>query len=241
MTRHALPSVLVTALLLGACGPSPPGVIVRAQVGEHELGLLVPEGWQHFDNDRQHRLQREIARIEIEDLGPLSLAGLEREVVRARELFRDGRRDDARSVLRGLDPAATFPTPEDWKAASPSWWVALQAKEEFGSGPIEEAYSRLLTQLSELPDKSLEDRARQVLTRFGHDSARDDIASVETVEVGGRPAVLLMTWDRLSHAQRKRHCFVENRGNLLVLRMGLGQHEEMETAFESVVDWLDFA
>lgn len=48
------------------------------------------------------------------------------------------------------------------------------------------------------------------------------------------------TWDRLNHTQRKRHVFILNNGNLLVIGMGLGRFAEMEKVFDTVVASLRF-
>ena len=56
----------------------------------------------------------------------------------------------------------------------------------------------------------------------------------------GREAHRILTWQRLTHDGRRRHVFVVNRGNLLVIRTAMGRDEVLGSAFDSVVRSLVF-
>jgi hypothetical protein len=65
------------------------------------------------------------------------------------------------------------------------------------------------------------------------------VASEQAVVIDGRDAVILQSWDKLSHANRRNYLFVLNRGNLLVVRTELGDFSELEPAFRGLVDSLE--
>ena len=60
------------------------------------------------------------------------------------------------------------------------------------------------------------------------------------MEIYGRPAIRIETWDRLSHDHRQSFLFVLNEENLFLLRMELGKYAEMKPAFEALAGSLAF-
>jgi hypothetical protein len=63
---------------------------------------------------------------------------------------------------------------------------------------------------------------------------RREVASRDTLEISGREARLIDTWDNVSHQYPKRFLFVKNRGSLLVLYTMGGQFEAMAPVFDSL-------
>jgi hypothetical protein len=64
---------------------------------------------------------------------------------------------------------------------------------------------------------------------------RRDEASRNRFDLAGHEAVVVDTWDRLSHQHRKRFLFVKIREDLLTIYMMRGEFEAMEPAFDSLV------
>ena len=75
---------------------------------------------------------------------------------------------------------------------------------------------------------------------FIETAAHREIAERNPVELDGRQAIRVETWDRLSHDHRQSFLFVLNEGNLFVLRMEMGKYAEMKPAFETLAGSLEF-
>lgn len=225
---------LLSGLLLAiGCAPDPPPAPKPLTVGVHEVELVVPPGWQHYDHGRQQRFEHGIEQISLTDLGPATPGGLQREITHARELFRRGQREDARAHLAGLRLRSAFPSVQRWESFMGPW---RQIRSGGTADPeaLEQAYTEVLAQVAALPTPDMATIAARALAELGHDERRD-VASERAMAVDGRQALLVDTWDRLSHASRKRHVFILNEGNLLVARMELGTFAEMEPAFEALM------
>jgi hypothetical protein len=65
--------------------------------------------------------------------------------------------------------------------------------------------------------------------------ARRDEASRNRFELAGHEAVVVDTWDKLSHQYRKRFLFVKIRKDLLTIYMMRGEFETMEPIFDTLV------
>jgi hypothetical protein len=70
--------------------------------------------------------------------------------------------------------------------------------------------------------------------RLGENEQRD-IASETRVRIGDREAVVIDTWDRLSHQWRKRFCFVKGRGPLIAIFTMQGEFEKLEPVFDALI------
>ena len=70
--------------------------------------------------------------------------------------------------------------------------------------------------------------------RLGENEQRD-IASRTPIRIGDREGLVVDTWDRLSHAHRKRFCFVRGEGRLLAFYMMQGEFETMQPALDALV------
>jgi len=72
------------------------------------------------------------------------------------------------------------------------------------------------------------------------EDGRREIASRDTLQISGRDARMIDTWDHVSHQYRKRYLFVLNQNKLLVLYTMQGQFELMEPAFAELANSLAF-
>ena len=81
------------------------------------------------------------------------------------------------------------------------------------------------------------DRDSALLALTG-DPQRREIASRDTLEVGGSGWIVLKTWDRVSHMNPSSIAGVVQDGRLLVLATGLGSHEQTGPAFEGLLQSL---
>ncbi len=155
MMRRAGILILLPVLLLTGCGEPEPTAL---QVGAHDIVVVFPADWEHFNFGEQHQWRRDFQRIAIQDydnLGRLDLA-IERAMVKLAE---DGRRE---------------------------------------------------------------------------------VASRDTLQVSGREARMIDTWDHVSHEYRKRYLFVINQRKLLVLYTMQGRFEVVEPAFTAMANSLAF-
>ncbi len=80
------------------------------------------------------------------------------------------------------------------------------------------------------------DRAMVKLREDG----RREVASRDTLQISGRDARMIDTWDHVSHQYRRRYLFVLNQDKLLVLYTMQGQFELMEPAFTDLANSLAF-
>jgi hypothetical protein len=235
-------ALILSALLLAGGCSNPAPERLRLTIGVHQVELESPVGWEHLDHGREQRFGDGLSQISVADLGPVAPDGFRREILAARELFRARQLDDSRTRLRALHLRTSFPSAQRWESFSRSWdGIRLAGVGHHSEDPtiVERAYSGVLAEIAALPRPDLETLVLNTLEDLGHDE-RHDIAHQEATAVSGRPGVLMDTWDRLSHAQRRRHLFVLNDGYLLVARMELGRFSEMEAAFDALVASLLF-
>ena len=96
---------------------------------------------------------------------------------------------------------------------------------------------------------SLEDMGRlghldlaleRAMVKLREDGRREN-AWRDTLQISGRDARLIQTWDHLSHQYPKRYLFVENDRRLLVIYTMSGPFETMEPAFTELTASLAFA
>jgi|GEM_PF-4557946 len=79
----------------------------------------------------------------------------------------------------------------------------------------------------------------RALEMLGEDERRE-IAFRDTLQVSGRDARMIETWDVVSHQYRKRFLFVINERELLGLYTQQGQFELMEPAFTEMAGSMAF-
>ncbi len=96
---------------------------------------------------------------------------------------------------------------------------------------------------------SLEDMGRlgkldlaleRAMVKFREDGRREN-AWRDTLQISGRDARMVQTWDHVSHQYPKRYLFVKNDNSLLVVYTQSGQFEAMEAAFTELTASLTFA
>jgi len=240
-----LTSIRRIVVLLGvagfaACDPPP---ATSLAVGVHDVELRVPEGWQHYDHGQEHRFENGFNQISLEDLGPATPEAYQREVALARALFERGQLADAREQLGGLAVRIAFPTEERWESFEEPWKLVSLAGHRgkpFNTEAVTLGYSEVLAQIGALPMCDLATTVTGILDRLDTTGMRE-IAEQEPLAIGGRDALRVDTWDRLSHDWRQRYVFVLNNGNLLVARMELGKFPEMEPAFQALLTSLRFS
>ncbi len=96
---------------------------------------------------------------------------------------------------------------------------------------------------------SLEDMGRlgyldlaleKAMVKLREDGRREN-AWRDTLQISGRDARMVQTWDHVSHQYPKRYLFVENDNSLLVIYTQSGQFVAMEAAFTELTASLAFA
>jgi len=241
-SRAACVSAVIGLSVVAFSCAEPAPELASMTIGVHEVAVELPIGWEHLDHGREQRFEESGAQISLADFGPITSDGFVREIGKARELYRTGQLEDARSLVNGLPLRAAFPNTARWATFETPWNVIRRAglpAYPASSRSIEEAYTEALVEVRTLPSPSLRSLALATLAELGHNERRD-IAHEEAIAVDGRAALSIDTWDRLSHTGRRRHLFVLNEGNLLVLRTETGYFPEMEEAFASIAASLGF-
>lgn len=232
--------VLASVFALAGCGTEPPpSEPIEVTIGPHRVAFRVPDGWLHFDHGREQLFERDLQDLSIADLGPVTARALTRDVERARELWRDGRVEDARTLLDSFDLRASDPGPDAWRTVADAWDTILVRSAKARPADVEGAYGVVLDRLEEAPTLDLAERADRALTTLGHGELRAVAARVPRI-VGGEPALQVDTWDRLSHAHPARFVFLVRDGRLLVARTELGRFEDMEAPFEALIESIEF-
>jgi hypothetical protein len=235
-------ALLGGCLLLVACAssePPPPPALTEVDVGVHRLAFAVPHGWLHFDHGREQRFERGTVRMSIEDLGPVDGPAFARALDDARDLWEDGRLEDARAVTARLRLRLAIREGEEWQALLAPWRIVSRAGEGATPGELDESYREVRARLAGLPLRDLETLADAALQDLGEDERRG-VAAQRPVLIDDREALWIDTWDRLSHLYPKRFLFLVNEGHLLVVYGKLGALAEMEGPLDALAGSLRF-
>jgi hypothetical protein len=244
MTRHS--TWLVTLLLIAsACGrhdTTEDAPIQRDfEFDRHRLTATLPASWQILDQGAQKRFRKNDSELVLRSLGPADAHGITREVQRARDLWEAGRAGESQLRLDGLHvPADLFFTAEE-RQAFQSMVTTLSSRTavETPFGDVEPVFLDILARADALQARDLTQLAEWGLTVLGHDQRRD-VKSRRPVEVGGREALEIETWNRLSHTNPQRALFVPDDGELLALYTPREADAESVKGFESIRDSLHF-
>jgi len=89
----------------------------------------------------------------------------------------------------------------------------------------------------EVDDPDLMARA---LRTIDHDPHRREVASKTPIQIGGRDALAVDTWEPLSHAYRERFYFALHAGSLLVAAPVMGRYEDTKAPLEALVRSIRF-
>ena len=126
------------------------------------------------------------------------------------------------------DHAITILFPQDWEHVS--YGDRHQFRQDMNRISLED-----MGRLGKL-DLALE----RAMVKFREDGRREN-AWRDTLQISGRDARMVQTWDHVSHQYPKRYLFVKNDNSLLVVYTQSGQFEAMEAAFTELTASLTFA
>jgi hypothetical protein len=229
MTRRVLAALALG--LLAACAHEE--VRQDFAVGAHRVSIAMPSGWQLVDQGGRRLLRRGDLQLVLEDLGPLDRRGIEREIERVRALWRRGEDREARSAMAMIPVAPElFATPEQARAFWETWSDLAHA-EGLAAADAEPRFDRLLDAVAGLKTRSDAQVVDAALAAMGEDRRRA-VASSERRGSGRQSPFLVMTWNRLSHDDRRPFAVWIDDGRPLALRIERVAQPEAERAFESV-------
>lgn len=236
----AVAIVLIAGLAPAGCGRPPERR--QIEVGEHRLSLEPPPGWRHLDHGRKQLYRRDDAQIALVEIGPVGRTGIRREVERALALGLEGRGKDAAARLgRVRVPDDLFDSLEQRNEFREAWsTAAATADAPADTASVHAAFDRLLAEVDRLPELDLEASLPQALRDLGEDRRRD-VAETRSVRLGGRDALAVDTWYRLTHQDRRHYVLVFDDGCLLALRADRGGPAGTTRALEAVMRSLEFA
>jgi hypothetical protein len=244
LSRARLPLVLCCCGLTIACaGPSatePNPVSVT--VGDQQVRLVPPAQWERFEFKDEIGFRHDIDQILLRDSGPITADGIKAQVEQARQLFRTNQIARSSELINSLSVRPLFSDQRRWKLFEESWkrlrWANLGENLAFPDR-VEQAYTAVLVELATLPAQDLSLLAKTILADI-EPMDRREIATEQPIVVDGRRALRFDTWDRRNHTWRRRSVYIENDGRILVVRMGLGQFENLDAAFDRVVESVRF-
>ena len=74
----------------------------------------------------------------------------------------------------------------------------------------------------------------KALRRLGENEQRD-VASRTPLEIDSHQGEIVDTWDRLSHQHRRRFCFVQGNGPMLVIYTMPGEFDTVQPVFDALI------
>ena len=240
MRRARLLSVSLALALAVGC-KEPPREFV---VGEHRVQVVVPSGWQALNQGSQLVIRRDASELEVElaDLGPVRPEALRKEVLRARDLWRNGQQNEARLRLRQFPlRKELYAKQQHYDRILTAWQKVDGVPRDSPSSGAEAPFEELLAAIDSTPAPALETIVNDALPRLGHDERRYEVKSRETISVDGREAMAVETWLSLSHTDPKRQLIVVNEGRVLALRCDRCSDPAAAEAFGRIRASLHFA
>ena len=219
----------------------PATVRVEKQIGLHQLRFSVPHGWQHLDQGATQAFRNAGALLELQDLGTFSRLATIRHVEQAQDLYSKGESLAAQEHLKRLPYLqAAFLKAEDWLRVENSWRQLTQQQERARPKDINQAYEQVLSMLYQQPKSDLAAVA-EMLLQLEDRSGQREVARQSELSIDGRKAVLIETWDRLSHSMQQPNLFVRNEGNILRLSVRLGSYDSVAEPFDQIARSLSFS
>lgn len=226
--------IVIVAGLAGGCSGSqtPPTTV---QVGHHPLRLVTPRGWEHLDHGHEQLFRNGEAALRLTDLGVGAREGLANELREARSLWLAGRKRDAFTLVSTLHrPPVRFL--EFWRP----WADVTFIPGASDSAAVGRALETLIHQAEDLPEAPVEIITVHVM-RYLHNADLHEVTRRDSLVIHGSRWLVIETWDRLSHLQRRRVGILENRGYLLTLTTERGAFEQTIGAFDSLLASIELA
>jgi hypothetical protein len=237
LNRKALIVIVFVGLLVVSCGGDPEPVY---EVGEHRLMLAVPEGWEFAARGAARVLSLDGWSIVMRDVGVVDEKSVEKGALAARELWREGRYEDATARLEEVDLERAVATDDQRKRLAEIWPQVAGGNAEAKPKDVEKAYDRLLRLIDDLPEVDLAELLDGMLWDLGEGRDRG-VASQTYREVNGRRVLVVDTWTRLGHAAPQRFAFLQEDGRGLVVFTEKGDPVEMEEGFDTLLESIRFA
>jgi hypothetical protein len=223
---------LLGLVLVAGCAPE---TRIEFDVGAHHVSAAVPPGWEHLDQGKRHQFRRGDQRIVLEDMGPTGREGIAREVARARALWRSGRPGEGRQVMTMIPvPDEGFATAEVRRGFWETWSAAANADDRTDAATMEARFDRLMQASADMPERTPEQSIDDALKSVGEDGRRP-IASRAIQDVNGRSWVMIDTWSRLGHEDRRPFAFLLNGGFVLMMRVDTASPAVARESFELVL------
>ena len=239
-TWVALAVPLLAWIAFVGCQTRPTGTRQEVRLGEHHLSLRVPEGWRVLSFGREVRVSRGDVVLTLGDLGPAGPEGIQREVERARTLWKKGQLRDAQWVLKTVPvPDELFGTQVERTAFWADWSEVTSAGEGANPDAVDEPFERIRANVAALARPEVQVLAGTVLDQV-EPKARRDVEVSHPRLVAGREAVVYRTWDRLTHGHPRRVAIVFDGGYALKLDTEAGSMLAAGPAFEGLLDSLRF-
>ena len=253
MPDHRILVVAVSLGLLAACSPpsesSNKADLQSLEIGIHEIEFSIPAGWFVMDTGLGPILRTGESDysapsvISFEDLGPCTPEGIRRTLLEAREHCRAGRFGESRQLLDQISLDQIVVIQEDIRSFDNAWSrVRSPNHPRRGARPeeFEPAYQKLLDRAALIPRRSIEELAREHIEEVSQ-NGRHETVKTDLVEVDGKPALVIDTWDRLSHKMRRRYLLLINDDNLFFMNSNFGKFPEIDAAFQQLLPSLQFS
>jgi len=234
-------SLLALVALAGVgCAKQDRGIRHELTLGEHHLSVRVPEGWKVLSFGREVRVSHGGVVLTLGDLGPAGPEGIQREVERARGLWKKGQLKDAQWVLKTTPvPDELFGTLVERTAFWAAWSEVTSVGEGVDPDAVDEAFERIRENVAAIQRPDAQVLAGTVLETI-EPKARRDIETSHKRLVSGREAVVYRTWDRLTHGRPRKVAIVFDKGYALKLDVEKGSMMSAGPAFEGLLDSLRF-
>ena len=238
--RGAVSLIFALAIALPGCDARK--TLRVFEIGAHRGEVAVPAGWKVDDQGRAWRLRSGDAELVLRDLGPAGPEGIRREVERAEELWRTGRVDEAQWRLANVPvPPSLFATTAAREAFWSAWSkLSTTAAKERPYAHMRPAFAEIAAHVAVMPSRTLPELAEDGMAMLDH-GPRREVKSRQPATVGGREALDIVTWNRLTHAYVQRMVFVLDDGYLFALYTPREADAESVRALESVRASLTFA
>jgi hypothetical protein len=224
----------VACVLLAGCAPAERPVSLS--VGQVQVRLVPPRGWEHVDNGGRHEFRRGDMRMSLVDEGAATPEALASTFGEVRALLRSGREREAIQKLsdRG-DPVLAARDRRTRESFWRDWNTVAYDPSKRTAFELEPALEALIARASELPPLDGQAFARWVVAKE-LDTLRYQIEGVAPAGEEGSSWWVARTWTRLAHTYPRRFAARAVQGRLLVLDSGSHMPAEGEAAFEALLE-----